>query len=75
MSNRKRLKQPPPPEVAALARTYQCGHCTADIRPKLRGGLWHIDVLHDGTCPVLRGAVDRAPQLAEAMTTAFGNAP
>lgn len=72
MSNRKRLKRPVPAEVAALAAAYRCGHCAADVRPARRSGVWHLDVLHDGTCPVLGGVVDRAPQLAEAIGAAFG---
>jgi hypothetical protein len=79
VSNRRRLTRPvPPPAVAALAASYECGHCDADIGRPYRDadGIWHLAVAHDDGCPVLGGTVPvshagrRAARAAAAATGA-----
>lgn len=60
MSNRRKPK--PPAAVNAAARAYRCGHCrSTTAKPRRRGGVWHLDVRHDETCPVINGTVSHAP--------------
>jgi hypothetical protein len=62
----------PPAAVAAMAATYTCGSCDAEIgRPHLdHDGIWHMQVHHDESCPVLTGAVSPAHDGIRAMRTA-----
>ncbi|MGW1799153.1 hypothetical protein ACWCQN_25085 [Streptomyces sp. NPDC001984] len=53
--------------VHAVAASYQCGHCPADIstRTDERGSV-HIAVQHDNDCPVLKGHVSAVGDLVRA---------
>ena len=70
MSNRRRLR--PPATITAAARAYQCGHCQS-LTGKPRqdpDGVWHLDVRHDNTCPVINGTVSHAPAGRRALAAA-----
>ena len=58
MSNRRRLA--PPDSVVRYARAYRCADCTSDVGRVSRDplGIWHVEVKHDVTCPVLTGTVN-----------------
>lgn len=63
MSNSRRVTPKPPREAAVYARAYRCGHCTGKGRLRRkpdRYGIWHIEVAHDGSCPILTGTVSVA---------------
>lgn len=75
MSNTRRAKPGrlrPPQDIRALADAYECGHCNADKTLWHDGLMWRLRVGHDTTCPVYRGNVSRAPQLARAVRAAGG---
>lgn len=60
MSNRRRSSRKPPAEATAYAAAYKCGHCTGLARVRRKPdqyGVWHVDVHHDNSCPVLDGTV------------------
>lgn len=61
MSNRRKAKPTPPAAIAAYAAAYACGHCDSDTAPPRldEHGMWHVDIAHDPTCPVLAGAVPK----------------
>lgn len=56
-------------DPVAIAATYQCGHCDSDPPTLNRdsGGVWHIHIGHDDTCPVLAGALPALPDLTRAV--------
>lgn len=70
MSNRRRPR--PPASIAATAKHYRCGHCQSVTgRPRQdAAGIWHLDVKHDPTCPVLGGTLPTAPAGLRAVTAA-----
>jgi hypothetical protein len=71
MSHRRTHVTVPPPDVAAVARAYECGHCDAHVLPPVwQDAAWHLSVAHDATCPVLLGVVDSGAQLDAAIRTA-----
>jgi hypothetical protein len=73
VSNRRHASPKPPAEAEAYADAYQCGHCTGHgaLRRKAdRYGVWHINVFHDPTCPVLTGAAERTASGLRAMAAA-----
>lgn len=57
-------------DAAAAAARYLCGHChhgPALHRVDERTGIEHVDIPHSDTCPVRRGLVSAAPDIARAI--------
>jgi hypothetical protein len=59
----------PPPQVAAFAASYRCGHCNSDPAEVARDeyGIWRLAIGHDDGCPVLAGAVSDIPDTFRAL--------
>lgn len=58
MSNRRRLT--PPASVSRYAAAYRCSDCSSVIGQTYLDavGVWHVQIKHDETCPVLTGTTD-----------------
>jgi hypothetical protein len=69
MSNRRRLR--PPDSVTRYAKAYRCADCTSDVGRVGRDslGIWHVEIKHDDSCPVLTGVTD---SFADAVAAARG---
>lgn len=51
-----RRKPKPPPQIVLYAALARCPDCDADKRLRWDGVNWHLELLHDCSCPVLNGA-------------------
>jgi hypothetical protein len=62
VSNRRKIRPTPPPGIRAYQRVYRCTDCPgrADRLRRDRHGIWHVDIVHEPSCPVLTGRVSRA---------------
>ncbi|GAA1925513.1 hypothetical protein GCM10009837_58580 [Streptomyces durmitorensis] len=65
-------RQKPVTAAQKLAKVYRCGHCRSEVRGIHRDadGIEHLDVRHDGGCPVLSGAVADTGDVFRAATRA-----
>lgn len=71
-ANGKHRRQKPATAAQKLAQSYACGHCRSTVRGVHRDahGVNHIDVQHDDSCPILRGAVADTGDVMRAATRA-----
>ncbi|GAA2657493.1 hypothetical protein GCM10010307_72290 [Streptomyces vastus] len=71
---RKPLPAPkgPPKAIKDYARNYKCSHCNSRVNGVTRdpSGIYHMNVGHDDTCPVLRGALTDVPDAIRAALAA-----
>lgn len=66
---RRAQREGVPTRVVQFAETYRCGHCESVTAWPWRDpfGFWHVDALHDDSCPAARGRISHQPDVARAV--------
>ncbi|MGW7361986.1 hypothetical protein ACWGI8_00810 [Streptomyces sp. NPDC054841] len=65
--HRSNLIAGPTDLIAAIVRSYKCGHCNSDTEARRdQHGNPHLVIHHDDGCPVLTGAISSIPDTLRA---------